>query len=107
MIDGFGEDEEGGTVSLRPDGAPRIDYPLGTRHAECFRTAMKALAQAHLANGALRVSSLHTPAVTLRSGNDLAALDAAPFGPNRCAVFTAHQMGGCRMGSDPARSVVR
>lgn len=107
MIDGFGEGEEGGTVSLRPDGAPRIDYPLGARHAECFRTAMKMLAQAHLANGALRVSSLHTPAVALRSANDLPALDAAPFGPNRCAVFTAHQMGGCRMGSNPARSVVR
>src|SRR5438874_7306708 len=107
MIDGFGEGEEGGTVSLRPDGAPKIDYPLGQRHAECFRTAMKALAQAHLSNGALRVSSMHVPSVSVRSEKDLRALDSAPFGPNRCAVFTAHQMGGCRMGADPARSVVR
>src|SRR5205085_8717520 len=91
----------------RPDGAPRLDYPMGELHHECFRAAMKALARAHLANGALRVSSLHVPAVVLRSENDLAALDAAPLGPNRCAVFTAHQMGGCRMGTDPARSVVR
>jgi choline dehydrogenase-like flavoprotein len=107
MIDGFGAGEEGGVVGLRPDGAPKIDYPLGERHAECFREAMKTLARLHLANGALRVSSLHMPAVQLRSEKDLAALDEAPFGPNRCAVFTAHQMGGCRMGADPARSVVR
>jgi len=47
------------------------------------------------------------PPIVLRSEKDLAALEAATFGPNRCAVFTAHQMGGCRMGADPARSVVR
>jgi choline dehydrogenase-like flavoprotein len=67
---------------------------------------MKALARAHLANGALRVSSLHVPAVTVASEKDLDALQEAPLGPNRCGVFTAHQMGGCKMGSDPARSVV-
>jgi len=106
MIDGFGDGEEGGTVTLRPDGGPRLDYPQGPRHFECFRASMKALARAHLANGALRLSSLHVPAVTVTSEKDLAALAAAPLGPNRCGVFTAHQMGGCRMGADPARSVV-
>ena len=106
MIDGFGEGEEGGTVTLRPDGAPRLDYPQGPRQFECFRASMKALAQAHLANGALRLSSLHLPPVTISSEKDLAELEAAPLGPNRCGVFTAHQMGGCRMGSDPAQSVV-
>ena len=106
MIDGFGEGEEGGTVTLRPDGAPQLDYPQGPRHFECFRASMKALAQAHLANGALRLSSLHVPPVTVTSEKDFPALEAAPLGPNRCGVFTAHQMGGCRMGNDPARSVV-
>ena len=37
---------------------------------------------------------------------DLAQIEAAPMGPNRVSVFTAHQMGGCRMGADPSRSVV-
>jgi choline dehydrogenase-like flavoprotein len=67
---------------------------------------MKALAKIHLANGALRLSSLHVPAVTVSSEKDLGALEQAQLGPNRCGVFTAHQMGGCRMGSDPERSVV-
>jgi choline dehydrogenase-like flavoprotein len=105
-IDGFGPGEEGGTVTLRSDAGPKLDYALGPRQFECFRAAMKALAQVHLANGALRVTSLHVPPVALHSEKDLAALDAAPLGPNRCGVFTAHQMGGCRLGADPARSVV-
>ena len=29
----------------------------------------------------------------------------ASYGPNDVACFTAHQMGSCRMGSDPATSV--
>ena len=106
MIDGFGEGEEGGTVSLRSDGNPKLDYPFTSRHYECWRSAMKALARIHLANGATRIQSLHFDPVVVRSESDLGKLDEAPFGPNLCAVFTAHQMGGCRMGADPARSVV-
>jgi choline dehydrogenase-like flavoprotein len=30
-----------------------------------------------------------------------------PFKPGALPVFTAHLMGGCRMGSDPRTSVVR
>jgi choline dehydrogenase-like flavoprotein len=50
---------------------------------------------------------MHLPPVIIRSEKDLATLSAAPLGPNQCGVFTAHPMGGCRMGSDPAKSVVR
>ena len=106
MIDGFGAGEEGGTVSLRPDGNPRLDYPFTDRHYECWRMGMKALARAHLANGATRVQSLHLDPVVVRKESDLGKLVEAPMGPNLCAVFTAHQMGGCRMGEDPGRSVV-
>ncbi|TMA29167.1 MAG: GMC family oxidoreductase [Deltaproteobacteria bacterium] len=106
MIDGFGEGEEGGTVSLRPDGAPRLDYPFGARHYECFRAGMKAIARLHLANGAREVQSFHLDPVVIRSEADIGGVDAAPMGPNLFAAFTAHQMGGCRMGADPARSVV-
>jgi choline dehydrogenase-like flavoprotein len=106
MIDGFG-DEPGGTVSLREDGGPRLDYPFTPRHFECWRAAMKALARVHLVNGAAEIESLHADPVRIRTEADLRALDEAPLGPNLCAVFTAHQMGGCRFGADPATSVVR
>ncbi len=106
MIDGFDESERGGTVTLRPDGGPKLDYPLEDRHFECFRTAMKAMARLQLANGALEVETLHTRALHITDEAGLEQIEREPLGPNRVAVFTAHQMGGCRMGADPARAVV-
>lgn len=106
-IDGFSEAEPGGTVRLRPDGGPRLDYPFHPRMIECFRAGMKAMAQLHLANGAERVSTLHTePLSFTREGPSLDLIDAEPIGPNLIGVFTAHQMGGCRLGRDPGSSVV-
>ena len=44
-----------------------------------------------------------------REGDDfdafLARIENAAYAANDLAVFTAHQMGSCRMGSDPAESV--
>ena len=106
MIDGFDPSEAGGTVTLRGDGGPKLDYPFTPRAYECFRAGMKAMAQLHLANGAREVVSFHATPVHLTREADLPLLDQAPLGPNLFAAFTAHQMGGCRMGADPARSVV-
>ena len=105
MIDGFHGDT-GGTVTLRPDGGPRLDYPFDETHYECFRASMKAMARLHLANGAEQVVTFHSLPIVATKESDLAQIDRAPLGPNRFAAFTAHQMGGCRMGSDPSRSVV-
>jgi choline dehydrogenase-like flavoprotein len=107
MIDGFAEGEAGGTVTLKPDGLPKLDYPFTDRLEETARFGQKAAAQILFAAGAGEVHSLHNPAVIMRSKEELPKLDAAPFGPNRVGMFTAHQMGGCAMGGDAARSVVR
>ena len=107
MIDGFDAGEAGGTVTLKPDGQPKLDYPFHDRMEEAARFAQNSAARILLSAGAREVHSTHNPAVILRSEADLPKLDAAPFGPNRLSVFTAHQMGGCAMGGDPARSVVR
>ena len=106
MIDGFHPEENGGTVTARDGGGPRLDYPFTPRMYECFRAAMKAMARIHLANGAREVFSFHAEPVRIARETDLGRLDEAPLGPNRVGVFTAHQMGGCRMGTDPSRSVV-
>ena len=107
MIDGFDPGEDGGTVTLRgAGGGPKLDYPFTDRVYECFRAAMKASARIHLANGAREILSLHSEPVRIAAESDLARIDEAPLGPNRVGVFTAHQMGGCPMGADPARSVV-
>ena len=106
MVDGFDAGEEGGTVTLRDGGGPKLDYPFTDRMYECFRAGMKAIARIHLQTGAKEIVSFHADPVTIRSEADLGLIDGMAMGPNRVAVFTAHQMGGCRMGADPARSVV-
>jgi len=67
---------------------------------------MKTLARIQLAAGAKEVTSLHLPILRIRSEKEIAKIDDAPLGPNRVAVLTAHQMGGCAMGADPRTSVV-
>ncbi len=106
-IDGFHEGVPGGTVKLRPSGAPVLDYPIVPAIWEAFRTAHRRLVEVNLAAGAREVSTLHDPPLTFSSEKDLDRLDAASWEPCRLGVFTAHQMGGCRMGDDPKTSVVR
>lgn len=105
-VDGLTPEEEGGRVTLRPDGYPRFDYPLGDLHMEAFRAGMKALARIHLAAGAKEVRSLHDTPVRIQAEKDIDGLDAAPWGPLRFPVFTAHLMGGCQAGADPGHSIV-
>jgi len=105
-IDGFLADEEGGTVSLRSDGRVRLDYRIRPEIWESLREGNKALARLQLAAGASVVYSFHEDPVVMRTERDVALLDRAPWEPLRVAVFSAHVMGGCAMGSDPEKSVV-
>ncbi len=106
-IDGFHPSEVGGTVELKPSGAPVVDYPIPPRIWEALREGLKTLARIDLAAGAEVMWSSHEPAVEIRSEKDIAKLDQAPFAPNRVLVFSAHVMGGCKVGDDPTNSVVR
>jgi choline dehydrogenase-like flavoprotein len=105
--DGFDPGEPCGTVSLKSNGLPRLDYPFSDRFIEAARQAQVDAARILLASGAKLVRSLHSQPVELRSEADLPRLEGAPVEANRLPVFTAHQMGGCAMGSDSTRSVVR
>jgi hypothetical protein len=71
--------------------------------------AHKELARLHKAAGAGQIFTSHARETRWRQGEDfdayLGALDAASYDPNDVACFTAHQMGSCRMGSDPSTSV--
>jgi choline dehydrogenase-like flavoprotein len=102
-------EDEGGTVRLRDPTERRvsIDYPLRPFHFEAFRAACKEMARIQFAAGAREVRSLHAQPVRLGSAKEIdAALDRAPWEAGRVRVATAHQMGGCAMGSDPHTSVV-
>jgi choline dehydrogenase-like flavoprotein len=105
--DGFDPEEACGTVSLKPNGLPRLDYPFSERFVEAARQAQVDAARILLASGAKLVRSLHSQPIELHSEADLPRLAAAPVEANLLAVFTAHQMGGCAMGPEPSSSVVR
>lgn len=106
LVDGFLDGERGGVVSERGDGRLSFRYERVPPLDEAMREAMKTMARVHLAAGAREVLTFHEPPLRIRSERDLAAIDGASVAPNRCALFTAHQMGGAPMGEDPGISVV-
>jgi len=106
LIDGFLDEEHGGTVGERAGGRLSFRYDRGPALEEAMREALKTMARVHLAAGAREVVTFHEPPLRLRSERDLARMDEASVAPNRCALFTAHQMGGAPMGEDPGLAVV-
>jgi choline dehydrogenase-like flavoprotein len=105
LIDGHHEDE-GGRVRTGGDGRAQIAYPLGDAHREAAVDALVNMARLQLAAGATEVVTLHDDPLVIRNEGDIARIARAPFGANRHALFSAHQMGGCAMGGDPRTSVV-
>jgi choline dehydrogenase-like flavoprotein len=104
-IDGFGKDEAGGTVTLRPSGAPLLDYVVPERVVEGLREGVRTLVKLNLAMGAREVAYGELPPLHFKGEADLAQLDG--FDMKRNSLFSAHVMGGCQMGDDPKTSVVR
>jgi choline dehydrogenase-like flavoprotein len=78
--------------------------------ARLFRRAMVELAKLQRAAGAKEILTFfQRPLLRWHEGEDfdafLAEIESRSLAPNEIAAFTAHQMGSCRMGSDPADSV--
>ena len=77
--------------------------------ARMFRRAMLELAKLQRAAGAQEIITLYQKPLIWREGDDfdefLAAIEQGSLEANDVAVFSAHQMGSCRMGTDPADSV--
>jgi choline dehydrogenase-like flavoprotein len=106
-IDGFHAGTPGGTVKLRESGAPVLDYPITPALWEGLRFAQKKLAEIQLASGAKWAETGHDPPFLVSKNSDLDRIDAQRWEPGSVGVGTAHQMGGCAMGDDPKKAVVR
>lgn len=106
-IDGLLDSEQGGTVGLKGGGVPTLDYDVGPALQETLAASTRAMARIVLAAGAREAMFMHaTGPVRLTSEADLHKLDGLSYGALQHPMFTAHVMGGCAMGSDPASSVV-
>jgi choline dehydrogenase-like flavoprotein len=106
-IDGFHDDVVGGRVTLSSSGRPVLDYPIAERQWRAFRDGAKALVQVALAAGAKEALTGNDPPASMRSVEQLVAIDEALWEVGRVALFSAHQMGGCGMSDDAKRGVVR
>lgn len=107
MRDGFHPQSIGGTVGLRSDSTPLLDYPISPYVWEGARRALKSMAQIQFAAGARMVLPIHESGVTTESVDAaLRLIDELPMEVLRMNVVSAHAMGGCGMGSDPHTSVI-
>lgn len=107
LHDGFDPDvdNDGGTVTLKDNGQPKVDYPFTPRLREGLDAATKALLRIQIAGGAAQAWSGHPRYVRSLDEIDRVFSDA-PYEPCNISIFVAHVMGGCPMGKDPSRAVV-
>jgi choline dehydrogenase-like flavoprotein len=99
-----------GRVTIDAEGNAVHTYPFDdARDQRIFRRGFAELARLHDAAGAQEIYTLHRRLHRWRRGDDLAAfveeVQAAPLSPYEHAMFSAHQMGSARMGTDPHTSV--
>jgi len=105
-------DSDGGRVRVSRSGRARIEYRISERDAEKARLGLVAAARVARAAGANRMVALGTPAEWLDDpaderafGSYLERLHRFDFRPNRGTIFSAHQMGSARAGTDTRTSV--
>jgi choline dehydrogenase-like flavoprotein len=107
-------DRASGRVTIDKWGNPVIHYTLSKTDAQHLMRGVKEGARLLLAAGARDVYTLHTrlTSITRKEKNNPMAwerfdarVDRLGTGPNNLMLFSAHQMGTCRMGADPATSV--
>ena len=105
-----------GKVTLDRDGEPVVDYVVSVYDRQHLLHGLRQAARLHFAAGAKSVVSLQTKRSWLdkpekgfinerQLGDFDRQLERHGMAPNRIMMFTAHQMGTCRMGADPQASV--
>jgi choline dehydrogenase-like flavoprotein len=107
---GLLRDHGGGRVTIDEAGQAvawySLDDGLDVRNT---RRALDAQIRTHHAAGAQEIAALAANAPTWHEGDDLEAFIARvqriPLQAGGHRLFSAHQMGSCRMGSDPQASV--
>jgi choline dehydrogenase-like flavoprotein len=110
-------DKGEGTITVDRAGQPIINYVTSVFDRRHLMHGMQQAARIHIAAGATEVSTIQNKRTQLlRSAMEPVSerqwhefdrqLERHGMGVNRLIIFSAHQMGTCRMGSDPMQSVL-
>lgn len=107
LRDGFHAGAPGGSVALRADGAPVLDYPVGAYVWDGARRALLSMAEIQFAAGAKSVQPAHQMAPRYTSWAEArAGIARLPFKNHLVKLGSAHVMGGCAMADDERLGVV-
>ena len=104
--DGIHPEDPGGSISISGLGNPILSYPISEKMKEAFAHAHTSLVRLGLAAGASSCHTLHVHGSPITSEAELGRLAQLQYGALEHGIFSAHQMGGLPMGSDPNISVV-
>lgn len=107
-------DRDAGRVRLDPRGQPVIDYRISNYDARHMQRGLQEALRIQAAAGALSVSTVHSglaPLDVQAAGERgleayLAQVERRGLRVNECTLYSAHQMGTCRMGGRRSQSVV-
>jgi choline dehydrogenase-like flavoprotein len=102
-------DRDGGRVSVDAQGRPVLDYRLSRYDGAHLMRGLQESFRLQQAAGATAISGPHAGLEPF-TGGDLETyferVARAGLAPNRLIIFSAHQMGSCRMGGKRAQSVL-
>jgi choline dehydrogenase-like flavoprotein len=101
------EIDSSGTVSVNENGRASISYTLRSKDRSYLKEGVAVAARVQFAAGAKKVLTLHSKRTEFQSSADIEKnLANAAWGMNEIALYSAHPLGTCRMGTDAKRSVV-
>ncbi len=105
-------DTTSGRVRIGRDGQPRLHYGMAPADEDRMAAGVAAAGQVLAEAGATEVLSMHPQRISFRPGQPgayeawAAATRRAGYRAGRVTCFSFHQMGSCRIGTDPATSAV-
>jgi choline dehydrogenase-like flavoprotein len=101
LRDGFHENSNGGTVELRDDGYPVLDYTMSDVMWDGVKRALLTMAEIQFAAGAKTVYPIHEAATGYTNwASAKQAIETLSYQASITRVVSAHVMGGCPMSDD-------
>eukprot|EP00002_Diphylleia_rotans_P026367 TRINITY_DN524_c0_g6_i1.p1 TRINITY_DN524_c0_g6~~TRINITY_DN524_c0_g6_i1.p1 ORF type:complete len:685 (-),score=166.82 TRINITY_DN524_c0_g6_i1:297-2351(-) len=110
-------DRDSGAVTIDQDGRPRLSYNLSDYDYESLKEGMEGGLKIMTAAGADMIATVHSSYPTFKPFNSdpnhpellayLKKVRSLPYKPSSYPLYSAHQMGTCRMGGDRSASVLR